>query len=107
MSFDKMSRILLTALLSLSSASLTVQAAEGGRITSLQGSNSPLQRELPLGMDMPTFVNGGATDSAALDNVNKFERLHISQNQLTILQSNRDADRDILIELYNATNGNG
>ncbi|TGG87743.1 MAG: hypothetical protein ERJ69_00420, partial [Aphanocapsa feldmannii 288cV] len=51
---------------------------------------------------MPRFVKGEASDRAALQsNLNKLERLHISQNRLTAPKS----DRDVLIELYNATNG--
>ena len=103
MPFNKASRILLAALLGLSSASLTVQAAQRGRITLLEGSGGSLQRGIPPGMATPTFVNGAASDSVALDNVNSFERLYISQSRLMIPQS----DRDVLIELYNATNGDG
>ena len=111
MPFNKVSRILLATLLGLSTASLTVQASQRGKITSLQGSGGPLQRGLSPGMATPTFVNGAASDSVALDNVNNFEKLHISQSRLTISQSYRaadpirDTDRDVLIELYNATNG--
>ena len=103
MPFNKASRILLAALLGLSSASLTVQAAQRGRITLLEGSGGPLQRGIPPGMATPMFVNGTASDSVALDDVNSFERLYISQSRLMIPQS----DRDVLIELYNATNGDG
>ena len=83
MPLNKISRILMPALLSLSTASFAVQAAERGRITSLQGNADLLQRNLAPGMGTPTFVNGEASDSAALDNnVNNLEGLHISQNRL-------------------------
>ena len=104
MPLNKISRILMPALLSLSTASFSfpVQAAERGRIRSLQGNADLLQRDLALGMGTPTFVNGAASDSAALDNnVNNLEGLHISQNRLSTPKS----ERDVLIEFYDATNG--
>ena len=55
-------------------------------------------------MGTPTFVNREATDSAALENsVNNLEGLHINQNWLTA--PTPKSDRDVLIHLYNATNG--
>ncbi|TGG91618.1 MAG: hypothetical protein ERJ67_07685 [Aphanocapsa feldmannii 277cV] len=104
MPLNKISRILMPALLSLSTASFSfaVQAAERGRIRSLQGNADLLQRNLALGMGTPTFVNGAASDSAVLDNnMNNLEGLHISQNRLSAPKS----ERDVLIEFYDATNG--
>ncbi|TGG90815.1 MAG: hypothetical protein ERJ67_08755 [Aphanocapsa feldmannii 277cV] len=104
MPLNKISRILMPALLSLSTASFSfaVQAAERGRIRSLQGKADLLQHDLAPGINTPTFVNGGARDSAALDNnMNNLEGLHISQNRLSAPKS----ERDVLIEFYDATNG--
>ena len=100
---SKLSRLLMLGWLGLSTACLSVEAAEQGRLRSPQGHGTPLQSGLAPGIDMPRFVKAEASDRAALqNNLNNLEGLHISQNRLTAPRS----DRDVLIELYNATNGN-
>ena len=99
---SKLSRLLMLGWLGLSTACLSVEAAEQGRLRSPQGHGTPLQSGLAPGIDMPRFVKAEASDRAALqNNLNNLEGLHISQNRLTAPRS----DRDVLIELYNATNG--
>ncbi|TGG92595.1 MAG: hypothetical protein ERJ67_05675, partial [Aphanocapsa feldmannii 277cV] len=98
----KLSRVLMLGCLSFSTVAFTAQVTEQGRLTPPQSNAGPLQPGLALGMGTPTFINREATDSTALENsVNNLEGLHISQNRLTAPKS----DRDVLIEFYNATDG--